>query len=416
MFAKERPLPKALNIIRPAPPPFPNQHDSLSSSTASSPSEISTISNFSTFSNSRPQPTIFNPASLFQSNINTFKSPASTVGINPQRFYQRPRSNSNLSRSTFFSAFSDHHNNTNTDNEEEDELDSIDGLTDEEEEEVEEDDDEEEEDIKVVAKVKHGTIMNGKGEFVNKGNNHEHWLEEARANRKVADLEIENQNLLQLNASLEAKLRQQASRIAELEKKLQQGTEAPLTPISDKHVEDEDDRDETALLYNKELAEEEAEADKAFHQIRSALEQLIVQAESALIQKSKQSGKVLQDYTYQKEDEEILQKLSIRSSSPTELKKRPSTRRVSDSSTKPLPRPSSVKMSRNISRQSSPPVLQRSASPSYLQRSASPSYLQRSASPSLSQRTASPSIQHRPSSRQSVRKQSQDMGKPKWHN
>lgn len=57
------------------------------------------------------------------------------------------------------------------------------------------------------------------------------------------------------------------------------------------------------MLYNKELAEEEAEADKAFHQIRSALEQLIVQAESALIQKSKQSGKVLQDYTYQKEDE-----------------------------------------------------------------------------------------------------------------
>jgi hypothetical protein len=42
---------------------------------------------------------------------------------------------------------------------------------------------------KVVARVKNGTIMNGKGEFVNKGiddrASHSSWLDEARTNRKV---------------------------------------------------------------------------------------------------------------------------------------------------------------------------------------------------------------------------------------
>lgn len=108
------------------------------------------------------------------------------------------------------------------------------------------------------------------------------------------------------------------------------------------------------------------------------------------------------------------------------MKKRSTARRVSDTSAvKPSPRPSSVKMTRNLSRQSSPPILQRSISPSLqraaspslqrstssLQRTASPS-LQRSASPSL-QRSTSPSTQQRPSSRLSTHKQ--DSGKPKWH-
>ncbi|KAG1443043.1 hypothetical protein G6F56_010818 [Rhizopus delemar] len=202
MFTKERTLPKALNIVRPT---------LFQDSCSTSPSELSTMSNFSS---SRPPPTIFNPGSFFQS-VNTFKS--STVGVNPHRFLQRPRSNSTVS--SFFSAFSEY---SASGDEYDDDLDSIDGMTDEEEiEEETEEETEEEEHVQVVARVKHGTIMNGKGEFVNKSKN-DHWLDESRANRKIADLEIENQTLLSLNASLEYKVKQQAEYINELEKRLQQ--------------------------------------------------------------------------------------------------------------------------------------------------------------------------------------------------
>jgi hypothetical protein len=172
MFSKERPLPKALNIIRPSSSPT-FQQDYSSSSTGSSPSEISTISNISTFSINKH--TLFNPASLFQNNKNIKSS--SVVGVNPHRFLQRPRSNSSLSRSTFFTPFLDYNaNQVEDDIDEYDELDSIDGLTDEEDE----------DDTKIVAKIKNGTIFNGKGEFVNKGSqNNDLWSDEARANRKV---------------------------------------------------------------------------------------------------------------------------------------------------------------------------------------------------------------------------------------
>jgi hypothetical protein len=161
-----------------------------------------------------------------------------------------------LSKSTFFStlSFSSQENDQlqeedDDDDDDEDDLNSsIDGLdeTDEEEEEDDDDDvDEEQEEpvVKVVAKIKHGTIMNGKGEFVNKGSSvteESSWLDEARANRKVrnpvfiscyficiyifiqiADLEIEKASLLVLNTTLEAKLRQQTSQIVELQKRLQ---------------------------------------------------------------------------------------------------------------------------------------------------------------------------------------------------
>ncbi|RCH80062.1 hypothetical protein CU098_003295, partial [Rhizopus stolonifer] len=316
-----RPLPKALNIIRPSPPPFINTQDS--SSTASSPSEISTISNISTFSNSHRSPpaTLFNPASLFQNNVNNFKtSSVNTVGVNPHRFLQRPR----------------------------------------------------------IAKMKRGTIMNGKGEFVNKGGeDHDPWSDEARASRKIADLEIENQTLLSLNATLETKLRQQTLQISELEKKLEHVSEAPLTPISDKHVENEDEGNELVLLHQS-IEQDDTEAEKSFLRIKSALEGLIEQAEVALIEESKPTAKVLQpqDSYYLKQAKE-------------------NKRRISD--TKPI----SVKMTRSPSRQSSPPILQ--------QRSASPSIqTRRSTTPSM-RRSNTPSVQ-RPSSRLSTRQTE----KPKW--
>lgn len=205
MSLKELPFPKALNIIRPSSPLMQLQDSSHSSSTASS--SPSTLSNFSSYSNNntnRVQPTIVTPSNFayFQNNWASFKSTnpvANTVGVNPHRFLQRPRSNSSLSKSTFFSAISVTSSHASEEEEEDEEdLDSIDGLTDEEDDEVDDEDDNpsedesdlEEEPAKIVAKVKHGTIMNGKGEFVSKGSSEEQnsWLDEARANRKVRKL------------------------------------------------------------------------------------------------------------------------------------------------------------------------------------------------------------------------------------
>jgi hypothetical protein len=194
MSVKEAILPKALNIIRPSSPLVKQQDYSHSTSTSSSssPSTISTISTNSAYNYT--QPTIITPSNFahFQNTWATFKSTnpvANPVGVNPHRFLQRPRSNSNLSRSTYFSTLSlSSHNITDDeeeeeeeeDDEQEDDLNSIDGLS----------EDEEEEPTKVVAKVKNGTILNGKGELVNKGGGGGgggggEWLDEARTNRKV---------------------------------------------------------------------------------------------------------------------------------------------------------------------------------------------------------------------------------------
>ncbi|RCI06674.1 hypothetical protein CU098_013756 [Rhizopus stolonifer] len=398
MSVKEVTFPKALNIVRPSTPSLRHQDSSQLSSTISSPSTISTISTYSAFNNhTRVQPTIVSPSNhtYIQNNWANFKSAnpvANTVGVNPHRFLQRPRSNSNLSRSTFFSSLSASSQNEDEDeDEDEDDLDSIDGLTD--------DDEEEEEDVltKVVAKVKHGTIMNGKGEFVNKGpiaEEQNSWLEEARTNRKIADLEIEKASLLFLNSTLEAKLRQQSSQIAELQKRLQMN-ELPLTPVSDKHSEEFPpyDDDASTLVSNQAMSEqEEMENDLVFQRIKSMLEGLITQAETALTQKTKQSGKVLQqqeDYYLPIKDEEkkhhveeALHKLTVRSATsslenrrsktPTINTRRtmtPTSRRVSTSdtsstiSTSSARSSSGVQMSRTLSRQSSPPVMMRSNSP-----------------------------------------------------
>ncbi|KAI8095295.1 hypothetical protein BDF21DRAFT_352873 [Thamnidium elegans] len=427
MSLKELPFPKALNIIRPSSPLMQLQDSSHSSSTASS-SSISTFSSFSNNNNGRVQPTIINPSNFayFQNNWASLKS-TNTVGVNPHRFLQRPRSNSSLSKSTFFSTLSiSSHGGSEDDDEEEEEeedeydLDSIDGLTDQDDNDDQDDDDsdqnvsEDEYDniddddddeigisTKIVAKIKHGTIMNGKGEFVNKGSAEDQnsWLDEARANRKIADLEIEKASLLVLNTTLETKLRQQTSQIAELQKRLQMN-EGPLTPVSDKHVDESllFDDDETTIVSSTE--DDDIETDQVFQRIKSMLEGLILQAEVALLQKTKQSGKVLQQDQYfltreeekKRNVEDTLHKLTVRTSpiiSPSSTNTRkPPTRRVSDTS-----KPSSAKMSRNLSRKSSPPVMV-STSP----RPFSPPPTQRSASPRYS----------------SLLRKAQDLDKPKW--
>ncbi|KAI7899662.1 uncharacterized protein BX663DRAFT_520896 [Cokeromyces recurvatus] len=350
-------FPKALNIIRPS-SPLIQRHDYSSSSTysSSSPSTVSTLSNSSSNYNIRvQQPTTMINSSDFQnsyhyyyySNNKPTTTTAAAVGslIGVHRFLQRPRSNSSLSKS--IPLFSD----IVSDNENLD--DSIDGLS---------SSDSENEmpstttttTKKIVAKVKDGIIMNGKGEFVNKGRISEEqsaWLDEARANRKIADLEIEKSSLLVLNSTLEAKLKQQEVQIAELQKQLQQRNDRPLTPVSDNQVDE-------LLLFNKNdsnfQTEEEKEIanDQVFQRIKLMLENLILQAQTALIQKSKQTGgRVLNEYNHKSEGANIASTLR---------------RRGSDICS------SSIKLvTKNSYRRSSPPVMitspqRRSSSPRHL--------------------------------------------------
>jgi hypothetical protein len=183
MLSKQRPpAPKALNIVHPT-SAFPVQDVSHSSSTASD----STLSTLSTHSGTRVQPTIVSPSNFayFQNNWSIKTNPIpNTVGVNPHRFLQRPRSNSSLSKSTFVSLLSAVSSDTADDDDDDEydeyDLDSIDGITDDED-----DEEEEQAPAKIVAKVKHGTIMNGKGEFLSKGPAEDQLLDEARANRKV---------------------------------------------------------------------------------------------------------------------------------------------------------------------------------------------------------------------------------------
>ena len=140
--------------------------------------------------------------------------------------------------------------------------------------------------------------------------------------------------------------------------------------------------------------QEEAETEKSFQRIKSTLDHLIEEAHVALIEQSKQSRRVLQNYEVKEEE--------YRLSSPTEMKTRP-TRRTSDSSSTRSSKPTSIKMSRNSSRQSSPPILQRPSSPS----------LQRTTSPSI-KNTRRSNVPARSSSRLSNTRK-QDTEKPKWH-
>lgn len=235
MLAKDQtaPAPKAVNIIRPSSPllhhfkrpasPYhhlnptaPVNDTSHSSSTASS-SSPSTLSTLSSFSAPGGRATVLGPANFLSLYATQHKPNFGQAPISfPQRLLQRARSNSNLSKLTVISSNSlsededeeeeedeldqdidDDSRSNKTNDDEDDEIDSIDGLSDDDDDDEEEgkssnaspvssDDEEEVSPSKIVARIKNGTIMNGRGEFVNKGSDdHSGWLDEARANRKV---------------------------------------------------------------------------------------------------------------------------------------------------------------------------------------------------------------------------------------
>ncbi|KAF7726593.1 hypothetical protein EC973_008638 [Apophysomyces ossiformis] len=280
---------------------------------------------------------------------------------------------------------------------EDDDIDSIDGDTDDDI--LEEDEHDPPPPTKIVAKIKEGTIMNNRGQFLSKSaapniNNHqddsheededdddqELWLDEARANRKIADLEIEKQSLLSLNSTLEATVRRQTERIAELEKRLQM-LEAPPTPVSEVHEEPASftppspDRPEVPVASDILVdvwLDNQLESDQIFQRLRVMVQNLIEQAQTALLEQHKLSGRVLVDYNLSdaEDDEEFsrtrLVKRHTWPASPSfaarqqphhhqQQQQQRMVRRVSDV----MPVDPRRTLQRSLSRQSSPPVVQR---------------------------------------------------------
>ncbi|KAI8330853.1 hypothetical protein BC941DRAFT_164769 [Chlamydoabsidia padenii] len=265
--------------------------------------------------------------------------------------------------------------------------------------ESQDDDDNYDKPIKVVARIKNGIIMNGKGEMVSKGidDSIPSWLDESRASRKIADLEIEKSSLMALNSALESKVAQQAIRIAKLEKQLQVH-EWPLSPASDK---DEDQACFDKLLSPESLIEQDIANDHVFQRLQSTLLGLIEQAEQAIRLETKSTGRVLTVYNdhFSKEDTITL------NAPPTTLKHSTritpySSHRRSLQTTKPrrdsqlVTRKQST-MERSLSRLSSPAVLVTTKD--------------------ASRSTCSSMRRSSTKSRQSNLRKSQDLDSPKWH-
>ncbi|CAE6465056.1 unnamed protein product [Rhizoctonia solani] len=110
--------------------------------------------------------------------------------------------------------------------------------------------------------------------------------EEARSNRKIADLEISNKSLLAINATLEATKSQQAKELRDLRRKLRESRLA--LPHSAYLALEKTDPLEAKDSFEEEDDEEEendvtqTQADETFNRVRSMLDRLMKDAKDAL--------------------------------------------------------------------------------------------------------------------------------------
>ncbi|CCO31798.1 hypothetical protein BN14_05848 [Rhizoctonia solani AG-1 IB] len=114
--------------------------------------------------------------------------------------------------------------------------------------------------------------------------------EEARSNRKIADLEISNKSLLAINASLESTKSRQAKEIEELKRKLRE-SRLILPPSAYLALEQKDPLD-TNDNFNEDEGdlddddEAQIEADESFNRVRGLLDKLMKDAQEALVAKA----------------------------------------------------------------------------------------------------------------------------------
>ncbi|KAF9354405.1 hypothetical protein BGX34_011029 [Mortierella sp. NVP85] len=132
--------------------------------------------------------------------------------------------------------------------------------------------------------------------------------EAARTRRKIADLEISNTSLLQVNQTLEATIRKQTAEIQELKMRMQSAQfggdlgllslDNPI-PLSQEHLSDPNNPDanpEAAGVIH-EMTEVERQTDLTFRRLCITIEQMVLDARQALDQSMKPAGvKVLSSF------------------------------------------------------------------------------------------------------------------------
>ncbi|CAO3612353.1 unnamed protein product [Mucor fragilis] len=119
-------------------------------------------------------------------------------------------------------------------------------------------------------------------------------VEDARVHRKIEDLEIEKKSLLTLNQTLETVVKEQSNTISDLQDRLA-AIERPLTPGLDTSSSKNGIMSSPDILEPTDLERYLQDEDAAFERIRSMLLELIEQAESAVTQTKKVSGRVITD-------------------------------------------------------------------------------------------------------------------------
>ncbi|KAI9359791.1 hypothetical protein BD770DRAFT_442381 [Pilaira anomala] len=120
-------------------------------------------------------------------------------------------------------------------------------------------------------------------------------INEARVNRKIADLELSINSLLTVNAMLESTVRKQASQLSQMKTKMMSGESIDLI------------LDEVPTIMEvpenlNENEEDDWEKDVLFQKLRKITEQMIEQGQKSIDFEYKILGRVLSNYTPQEDD------------------------------------------------------------------------------------------------------------------
>ncbi|KAG0236538.1 hypothetical protein BGX31_003936 [Mortierella sp. GBA43] len=147
-----------------------------------------------------------------------------------------------------------------------------------------------------IRSVKSTAATNSAAAAANKAEENRRLEEAARTRRKIADLEISNSSLMDINRTLEATIRKQASEVQELKMKIQAAQFGELGYSSADVVR-------AQSVEAIELNEEDMHDDQTFKRLCSSIEQMVKDAKLALDQSTRPAGiKVLSLYElYEKE-------------------------------------------------------------------------------------------------------------------
>ncbi|KAG0371078.1 hypothetical protein BGZ54_000526 [Gamsiella multidivaricata] len=171
--------------------------------------------------------------------------------------------------------------------------------------------------VRAVAKPTNSSAAAATAAVAKQAEENRRTEEAARTRRKIADLEISNASLLQVNQTLEATIRKQAAEMQELKLRMQAqyGGDLGLLASDVTMLSQDNALDPTqihaatnpeAAVIIHELTEAERQADLTFKRLCITIEQMIFEAKQAMDQSTKKAGvKVLSSFDmYEKELED----------------------------------------------------------------------------------------------------------------